>query len=61
MEVIGDIDQDGFEDIALSAPYLNDGVIYVYRGSESGLVLDLFQVSMWSMAGNSIVMPTFYN
>ena len=44
VEAIGDIDQDGFEDVAISAPYHEDGRVYVYRGSATGLVTDLYQV-----------------
>ncbi|XP_055683424.1 integrin alpha-PS1 isoform X1 [Lutzomyia longipalpis] len=34
---LGDINKDGYEDIAIGAPYENDGVVYIYLGSESGL------------------------
>uniref|UniRef100_A0A1B0DL82 Uncharacterized protein n=1 Tax=Phlebotomus papatasi TaxID=29031 RepID=A0A1B0DL82_PHLPP len=34
---LGDINKDGFEDVAIGAPYENDGVVYIYLGSENGL------------------------
>ena len=37
VENIGDIDLDGFDDLAVSAPYVGDGVVYIYRGTQSGL------------------------
>lgn len=44
VENIGDIDLDGLSDVAVSAPYEGEGVVYIYRGSESGLVADNYQV-----------------
>jgi len=46
VENIGDIDLDGLSDIAVSAPYVGQGVVYIYRGSDSGVVTDDFQVSI---------------
>lgn len=35
---LGDVDQDGFNDIVVGAPYENKaGAIYIYQGSSSGL------------------------
>ena len=47
VENIGDIDQDGYEDVAISAPYVDDGhgVVYIFRGSSDGLITDDYQVS----------------
>ena len=47
VENIGDIDQDGYEDVAISAPYVDDGhgVVYIFRGSSDGLISDDYQVS----------------
>ena len=46
VEDMGDIDLDGFSDVAISAPYINNGVVYIFRGSASGLVTDTYQVSL---------------
>ena len=43
---IGDVDQDGLSDVAISAPYEGSGTVYVFRGSETGLVADGFEVSI---------------
>ena len=37
VENIGDIDLDGFDDLAVSAPYVNEGEIYIFRGTQTGL------------------------
>jgi integrin alpha 7 len=34
---MGDINKDGCEDIAIGAPYENNGVVYIYLGTETGL------------------------
>lgn len=34
---IGDINKDNCDDIAIGAPYEDDGVVYIYLGSKSGL------------------------
>ena len=34
---IGDINMDGYNDIAISAPFEGNGVVYIYLGSSSGL------------------------
>ena len=35
IENLGDIDQDGFQDFAVAAPFEDDkGAVYVYRGSQ---------------------------
>lgn len=41
VEHLGDINRDGYEDVAISAPYADNGkgVVYIYRGSEEGLIL----------------------
>uniref|UniRef100_A0A672LNI7 Integrin subunit alpha 7 n=1 Tax=Sinocyclocheilus grahami TaxID=75366 RepID=A0A672LNI7_SINGR len=33
----GDLDQDGYEDIAVGAPFDGDGKVFIYRGSSSGI------------------------
>ncbi|KAM5272869.1 integrin alpha-3 isoform 2-T2 [Ctenodactylus gundi] len=35
---IGDINQDGFQDIAVGAPFEDSGKVYIYHGSSSGLL-----------------------
>ncbi|XP_046998827.1 integrin alpha-4-like [Schistocerca americana] len=48
---VGDINNDGFEDIAVGAPYSNDyrGTVYIYIGGKNGLslaqVIDAAQIS----------------
>ena len=44
VEAIGDIDLDGFTDVAISEPYQGSGVVHIYRGSLSGLVTLDYQV-----------------
>ncbi|XP_040059962.2 integrin alpha-7 isoform X2 [Gasterosteus aculeatus] len=34
---IGDLDQDGYGDIAVGAPFDGDGKVFIYRGSDSGI------------------------
>lgn len=34
---LGDINGDGFNDVAVGAPYAGSGVVYIHLGSESGL------------------------
>uniref|UniRef100_A0AAY4EKN8 Integrin alpha-2 domain-containing protein n=1 Tax=Denticeps clupeoides TaxID=299321 RepID=A0AAY4EKN8_9TELE len=34
---VGDLDQDGFGDIAVGAPFDGDGKVFIYRGLSSGL------------------------
>ncbi|KAL3273851.1 hypothetical protein HHI36_015277 [Cryptolaemus montrouzieri] len=37
MAALGDINRDGFNDVAIGAPYEGNGVVYVYLGSKDGL------------------------
>ncbi|KAL1463065.1 hypothetical protein WDU94_014855 [Cyamophila willieti] len=34
---LGDLNKDGYEDIAVGAPYQGNGVVYIYLGSKNGL------------------------
>lgn len=37
VESIGDVNQDGFQDIAVGAPYEGSGRVYIYHGSAEGI------------------------
>nr|XP_006821909.1 PREDICTED: integrin alpha-9-like [Saccoglossus kowalevskii] len=37
IEHIGDINMDGYRDVAISAPYEGSGVVYIYHGSRTGV------------------------
>ena len=40
MESLGDFDQDGFNDVAISAPQDGDsGKVFIYRGDNSEVLL----------------------
>lgn len=41
---LGDINQDGFGDLAVGAPYEDDGVVYIYLGSKNGLSSEPAQI-----------------
>jgi len=41
---LGDLNKDGFEDIAIGAPYEGNGTVYIYLGSKDGLILEPSQV-----------------
>lgn len=41
---LGDINKDGYDDIAVGAPYENKGVVYIYLGSKNGTVHEPSQV-----------------
>lgn len=43
---LGDLNSDGYEDIAVGAPYEGNGAIYIYLGSEQGLIPEPSQVCM---------------
>jgi hypothetical protein len=41
---LGDLNSDGFQDIAVGAPYEGNGAVYIYLGSAQGLIPDPSQV-----------------
>lgn len=43
---VGDIDLDGYQDVAIGAPYESngEGVVYIYRGSKGGLIKKPMQI-----------------
>ncbi|KAK3870179.1 hypothetical protein Pcinc_024566 [Petrolisthes cinctipes] len=55
LTVIGDLDRDGFNDLAVGAPYEDGGgVVYIYRGSETGLVVAPSQTISASDMGSAL-------
>ena len=44
MTNLGDLNKDGYEDIAVGAPYEDSGVVYIYLGSKEGLIAEPAQV-----------------
>lgn len=42
---LGDLNKDGIDDIAIGAPYEDNGVVYIYLGSSNGLIKEPSQVS----------------
>lgn len=41
---LGDLNKDGYDDIAVGAPYEGNGAIYIYLGSPQGIVTEPSQV-----------------
>ncbi|XP_060847943.1 integrin alpha-PS1 isoform X2 [Rhopalosiphum padi] len=41
---LGDLNKDGYDDIAIGAPYEGNGVIYIYQGSDLGIVVEPSQI-----------------
>ncbi|GCB83519.1 hypothetical protein scyTo_0024279, partial [Scyliorhinus torazame] len=55
--VLGDLDQDGFNDVAVGAPYAGDknqGLVYIYNGRPDGLNSTPSQIltGMWATANS---------
>lgn len=42
---IGDTNKDGYDDIAVGAPYEGRGAVYIYLGSKNGLIAEASQVN----------------
>lgn len=38
MTNLGDLNKDGYEDIAVGAPYEKKGTVYIYLGSKNGII-----------------------
>ena len=58
MANIGDINLDGFDDLMVGAPYGgpdNNGVVYLYHGSDEGLVTSPIQVCPKCVISNRVV------
>ncbi|KAG8184072.1 hypothetical protein JTE90_013706 [Oedothorax gibbosus] len=41
---LGDLNKDGYPDLAIGAPYEDKGAVYIYLGSETGLIAEPSQV-----------------
>ncbi|XP_034256700.1 integrin alpha-PS1 isoform X2 [Thrips palmi] len=41
---VSDLNNDGFDDLAIGAPYEGRGAIYIYLGSKNGLILEPAQI-----------------
>jgi len=41
---LGDLNKDGYEDVAIGAPYEGSGAVYIYLGSDNGLITEPAQV-----------------
>lgn len=35
---MGDLNKDGYDDIAIGAPYEKKGTVYIYLGSKNGII-----------------------
>lgn len=54
---IGDVNNDGYNDLAVAAPFEEDGAVYIFHGSENGLLevyTQKIKQSKTSMFGYSI-------
>lgn len=43
---LGDLNKDGYDDIAIGAPYEGKGAVYIYLGSDKGLITEPSQVEI---------------
>ncbi|XP_074797130.1 integrin alpha-3 isoform X1 [Natator depressus] len=58
---IGDVDQDGFQDIAIGAPFEGPGKVYIYHSSSGGLVAEPRQVISGAELGPSGIQTFGYS
>ncbi|XP_067825088.1 integrin alpha-3b [Heptranchias perlo] len=56
---IGDINQDGFQDIAIGAPYDGAGKVFIYHGSKNGLDPKASQIINGANLGGTNSIKTF--
>lgn len=49
---IGDVNQDGFQDFAVGAPFHDSGKVYIWRGSDKGISEEPSQVIEGNSVGN---------
>uniref|UniRef100_UPI00398E9A25 integrin alpha-3b n=1 Tax=Pristiophorus japonicus TaxID=55135 RepID=UPI00398E9A25 len=56
---IGDINQDGFQDVAIGAPYDGLGKVFIYHGSKNGLDPDPSQIISGTSLGGTSSIATF--
>ncbi|KAG4071617.1 hypothetical protein HA402_011771 [Bradysia odoriphaga] len=54
---IGDINQDGFNDLAVGAPYENEGAVYIYLGGPDGLANKPSQIIYAPPSPESVPIP----
>lgn len=54
ISLLGDINKDGFNDIAVAAPFEDDGVVYIYLGDKTGLREEPSQVLKSEKSSNKI-------
>ncbi|XP_054574964.1 integrin alpha-7 isoform X2 [Eptesicus fuscus] len=55
LAVLGDLNQDGFPDIAVGAPFDGDGKVFIYHGSSLGVVIKPSQV----LEGEAVSLKSF--
>ncbi|CAH2305870.1 integrin alpha-4 [Pelobates cultripes] len=55
---LGDLDHDGFEDVAIGAPHENDleGAVYIYNGRKNGIIQSFSQRILGKTFGNGLQM-----
>ncbi|CAM4705194.1 integrin alpha-3 isoform X1 [Caretta caretta] len=58
---IGDVNQDGFQDIAIGAPFEGPGKVYIYHSSSGGLVAEPRQVISGAELGPSGIQTFGYS